>query len=155
MIIIWGFGKKTKKFIGGVFQRTCNYCNQTSIWQLCVVRTWFTLFYIPIIPYKKMYCIICPNCSSYIELSKEQFEKIRFDLNNAQSQGDVAYSVEDQLKYQGKTEAQINYLKEMEEARKSQVDKDWVKYIFLHKVWGSKTWWLLWFMKVLIPKLSL
>lgn len=51
-MIIWGWGKVTKKIIGAVFQRTCNYCNTDEVWNLCVVRTWFTLFFIPIIPYK-------------------------------------------------------------------------------------------------------
>lgn len=43
-MIIWGWGKVTKKIIGAVFERTCNYCNTDEVWNLCVVRTWFTLF---------------------------------------------------------------------------------------------------------------
>jgi hypothetical protein len=124
MFIIWGFGKKTKKYIGGVMHRSCNYCNQTSIWQLCIVRTWFSLFYIPIIPYSRLYCVICPNCGSYIELTAEQFEKIKLDIKNAKSKSDAAKHVEDRIKYEGKTETQINYIKETEEARKSQAGNE-------------------------------
>ena len=82
-MIIWGWGKVTKKFIGGVFQRTCNYCNQTTVWQLCIKRTWFTLFFIPIIPYAKSYQATCPSCGSYVELTKEKFEKAKADFDEA------------------------------------------------------------------------
>lgn len=119
-MIIWGWGRVTKKFIGGVFQRTCNYCNQTSIWQLCIVRTWFTLFFIPVIPYEKRYRIACPSCGSYIELTKEQFEKMKLELETANSNE----TAEDNLKYAGKTETQIRYLKHMEEYEKNKNNND-------------------------------
>jgi len=50
MFVIWGWGKQTRKVVGKVGNRMCNYCNVESIWQLVIVRTWFTLFFIPIIP---------------------------------------------------------------------------------------------------------
>lgn len=118
-MIIWGWGKVTKKKLGGVFQRTCTYCNVTSIWQLCIVRTWFTLFFIPIIPYKKTYCIICPNCGSYIKLTQEQFEKIKLEIQEAGTKKGNIDAVENSVKYEGKTETQINYLKQMEEHDKN------------------------------------
>lgn len=82
-MIIWGWGKVTKKVIGVVFNNTCNYCNTTSGWKLCLIRTWFTLFFIPIIPYKKVYAICCPNCGSYINLTEDQFLKLKYDIQNA------------------------------------------------------------------------
>lgn len=120
-MIIWGWGKVTKKRFGGVFQRTCGYCNATTVWQLCIIRTWFTLFFIPIIPYKKMYCITCPNCGSYIQVTKENFEKIKHDIENPTSKSSSNDEVEDSLKYPGKTQTQINYLKQMEEHDKNKV----------------------------------
>jgi hypothetical protein len=113
-MIIWGWGKVTKKVIGSVFEQLCNYCNSKEMWQLCIIRTWFTLFFIPIIPYKKKYVISCPKCGSYIELTQEQFEKIKHEISGASGKV-TAGSVEDSLKYGGKTETQINYLKQMEE----------------------------------------
>lgn len=113
-MIIWGWGKITKKFIGSAFYRTCNHCNTTQSWQLCIIRTWFTLFFIPIIPYKKRYCVTCPNCGSYIELTAQQFEEMKSSIMNGSSNAN-SFAMEDSMKYQGKTEAQINYLKQMEE----------------------------------------
>lgn len=117
-MIIWGFGKTTRKVIGQVFQNMCSYCNSTEVWQLCIMRTWFTLFFIPIIPYKTQYCISCPKCGSYMELTKEQFEKIQQEMANASStvaSDFISEPVDDSVKYAGKTETQINYLKQMEE----------------------------------------
>lgn len=116
-MIIWGWGKVTKKIIGSAFQHTCNYCNTTSIWQLCIIRTWFTLFFIPVIPYKKRYCVSCPGCGSYIELTQEQFEKMKLSIMTT-SDNTSSNNAEENLKYQGKTETQINYLKQMEEHKK-------------------------------------
>lgn len=112
-MIIWGWGKVTKKIIGQAFQHTCKYCNTTEIWQLCIVRKWFTLFFIPIIPYEKKYCIICPSCGSYMKLTESEFEKMKRDITDGSS--NTNNSVEDNLKYTGKTETQINYLKQMDE----------------------------------------
>ena len=114
-MIIWGWGKVTRKVIGAAFQRTCNYCNHTDVWQLCLLRTWFTLFFIPIIPYKKSYQIACPNCGSYMELTQEQFEQMKQQIQAQGSVKTVADKPVEDLKYAGKTETQINYLKQMEE----------------------------------------
>ncbi len=116
MFIIWGFGKRTRKVVGKVGARMCNYCNREGVWQLVIVRTWFTLFFIPIIPYGKSYQISCPNCKSFFELSKEQFESLRDQT--ASASGVPAFA--DAGKYQGKTETQINYLKAMEEAERKE-----------------------------------
>jgi hypothetical protein len=116
MFVIWGWGKQTRKVVGKVGNRMCNYCNTESIWQLVIVRTWFTLFFIPIIPYAKSYQISCPNCKSFFALSKEQFESLR-DQTTATA---GVPAMVDAGKYQGKTETQVNYLKAMEEAERKE-----------------------------------
>lgn len=115
MFIIWGFGKITRKIVGNVGSRTCNYCNSEAIWQLCIVRTWFTLFFIPLIPYSTKYCISCPNCKSFFALSKEEFEKLKNQISSESGNG----IMNDELKYKGKTAVQINYIKQMEELDKN------------------------------------
>lgn len=79
--MIWGWGEETNKNFGPVFQRECDYCGSVETWNLYIKRTWFTAFFIPVIPYRKIYCAICPNCGSYIKLSKEEFQKMKFDSN--------------------------------------------------------------------------
>ena len=116
MFIIWGFGKQTRKVIGNVFYRKCAYCNTEQIWQLCLVRTWFTLFFIPVIPYGVEYQISCPNCKSYQKLTKEQFNEIKAKIT---SEAGKQAPVQEE-KYAGKTETQINYMKEMEKAERGE-----------------------------------
>ncbi|AAK79325.1 hypothetical protein BJV85_002638 [Clostridium acetobutylicum] len=120
-MIIWGWGRVTKRKIGQVFQRTCSYCNTTAIWNLCIVRTWFTLFFIPVIPYRKRYCVVCPSCGSYIELTEAQFEELKQAINSSSSNA-INEAVPEVDKYAGKTETQKNYLKQMEEYRNSKAE---------------------------------
>lgn len=129
-MIVFGFGKVTKKVVGLVFERACQYCNSTHLWQLCIIRTWFTLFFIPIIPYSKRYCVVCPNCGSFVELTEAQFEEMKLSVNTGKSQSEgftkegepfgkePNREVPDHIKYAGKTQTQINYLKEMEALKK-------------------------------------
>ncbi len=149
MFIIWGWGKVTRHNKGAAFVKACTHCNQTSTWNLYVMMTWFTIFFIPVIPYKKQYAYMCPYCKSYIPLTKQQYLEaleaienqniggLNSDSSNSQSQDtnndtNINYSnytydnnannnnhSNDDAKYQGKTETQINYLKQMEEYENS------------------------------------
>ena len=109
-MIIWGWGKQTRKKIGKFAFRSCTYCNTDSVWMLCVVRTWFTLFFIPVIPYAKSYQISCPNCKSYLAISKEDFMKLTDEIQSGKREAEIIEA----MKYKGKTETQVNYLKAME-----------------------------------------
>lgn len=114
MFILFGWGKVTKSVVGQMFDKTCGYCNQTHSWQLCKNRTWFTVFFIPIIPYKTQYAIACPNCGSHIALTGEQFTTMKNDLNTVNNASDETM---EKLKYAGKNDIQINFLKQMEEMK--------------------------------------
>ena len=75
MIII--FGTRTLRKNYGVINKVeCNHCHNVEFWNFIKIRTWFTLFWIPIIPLgaKKTY-IVCPICESAIILNKEDSEK--------------------------------------------------------------------------------
>lgn len=108
-MIIFGWGKVTKKLLGTIGSLQCGHCNNESEWQLCVFRIWFTLFFIPIIPYRTTYCMVCPICNSYVEISRERFEELKSALNEG---------IDDAIKYAGKTPTQISYLKAMEEQKR-------------------------------------
>ena len=65
------------------------------------------LIFIPVIPYSIKYCITCPKCDSYTEFSKEEFEKFKMNLKS--TEGNNMSSVDDRIKYSGKTETQIDF----------------------------------------------
>jgi len=115
MFIIWGWGRKTRKVIGDVSVRTCLRCGTEAVWELCIIRTWFTIFFIPVFPCSKTYCISCPKCRSYMEISREQFKQLQDQIIS----GAAREKVNEELKYCGKTETQINYLKQMKEISRS------------------------------------
>ena len=137
MFIIWGFGHKTSKRFGRVNQSACMRCHNAGVFELVRVTVWFTLFFIPLVPYKKEYLITCPVCGG-MRITKDEFEHILASgLSEGQPGNDgQAYQnhpqlpLQDQLqsggqyqppqpdKYAGKTETQIQYLKQMEELEK-------------------------------------
>lgn len=125
MFIIWGFGHKTTKSFGMMTSNTCHRCNNHVQRAMVKVTTWFTIFFIPIIPYRKQYLMVCPICNDVIESSKEEFESmIEGTYSDSQPASPImGRPMEQPDKYKGKTEIQIAYLKQMEEIKKEQEAK--------------------------------
>ncbi|MCK4744799.1 zinc-ribbon domain-containing protein [Candidatus Parcubacteria bacterium] len=68
-MIIFGWGHQTVKNYGVVFKNQCGNCKNDDYWQLIKTTTWFTLFFIPIIPYNVRHLLICPICEHGVELN--------------------------------------------------------------------------------------
>ncbi len=62
MFVIFGWGKVTRKILRYMGIHTCSHCGNTQEWNLVKVRTWFTLFFVPVIPYSTKYVAMCPVC---------------------------------------------------------------------------------------------
>ena len=71
MIVIWG-SRNTKKVLGNAGVYTCTHCQRAIIFQVIRVRTWFTLFWIPIFPYSNKYFVMCPTCSNGYDITKAE-----------------------------------------------------------------------------------
>jgi zinc-ribbon family len=76
-LILFGWGKKTKRTFGLVGPYHCVTCGRDSLFRLVRVVNWFTLFFVPVIPYSKEYFLVCPNCSKAIQLSKDNVKEIK------------------------------------------------------------------------------
>lgn len=76
-MIIFGWGRQTIKQIGIVFKRLCGHCNNEEYWVLTRTITWFTLFFIPIIPYSIKYFLSCPVCKYGFDLNGKQVSEIK------------------------------------------------------------------------------
>ena len=59
---IVGFGKTTIDDLGSAGVRLCPRCGNRREWRSLRVRTWFTLFFIPLIPYRTRFVALCPIC---------------------------------------------------------------------------------------------
>ncbi|MCD4744959.1 MAG: zinc ribbon domain-containing protein [Bacteroidales bacterium] len=74
MFIIFGFGQQTKKENKLSSYNHCLHCNNNSQWILKKTTYWFTLFFLPVIPYKIRYSVFCPVCNYEILLNREEYE---------------------------------------------------------------------------------
>jgi hypothetical protein len=61
-MIIFGFGKQTVKEYGDVQGPVCERRGHSEPSRLLRARTRFTLYFIPIIPYRTEYLLVCPVC---------------------------------------------------------------------------------------------
>ena len=59
---IIGFGKQTVDDLGTAGMRRCPNCGNTREWRNLRVRSWATLFFIPVIPYGTRTVSRCPIC---------------------------------------------------------------------------------------------
>ena len=103
MFILFGFGKKTVKDFSVKGEIQCRRCNNTKNWDYKKVTTWFTLFFVPVIPYSITYVRVCPICGENDKLSKEDFMSV-VESNSI---------VDVEAHYEGMTDTQANYMKEM------------------------------------------
>ncbi len=142
MFVIFGWGKQTVSNHGPVFRSHCDRCNNEELWQLYTRRTWFTLFFIPVIPYSTEHLLICPVCSSGVVITRAKFEEFKgiadcnMDLMNKKITEDEHKSrigllmqekssrnnANNSYELSGKTETQINYLRQMDEIRRAKED---------------------------------
>ena len=54
----------------------CNQCGYETYWELLNSRSWFTLFFIPIFPYKTEELLICPRCECGVKITDENRNEI-------------------------------------------------------------------------------
>lgn len=139
MFVVFGWGKQTVKDHGPVFRSRCDRCNNEELWKLYTRRTWLTLFFIPVIPYSTEHLVVCPVCSYGAVITREKYEELKvvaecnLDLINKKIGEDEhknrigqlmqgksnRYNANENYELSGKTETQINYLRQMEELRRA------------------------------------
>ena len=90
-MIIFGWGHQTTKNFGPTFKNRCGHCNNDEYFVLNRIMTWFTLFFIPVIPYSTKYFLSCPICQYGLALNDEQIGKIKpvAEANQALINGEI------------------------------------------------------------------
>lgn len=75
MFILFGTKRTEKKLTAGrEFQ--CPRCGNIRRWPLVQYTSWFSLFFIPVIPYSRKYYEMCPICRAGRELNSSQAKKL-------------------------------------------------------------------------------
>jgi hypothetical protein len=72
MIWIIGFGKKTSENLGRALRVQCPRCHNIVDYHLILIKSWFTLFFIRIFPYRSQHHLVCEICSHAVELEDAQ-----------------------------------------------------------------------------------
>lgn len=106
MFILFGFGKRTIKSQGYTQKRHCPNCGNVRKWECKKVTTWFTLFFIPVIPYKFENVVECPICHVGLRIVKDEVDKYC-------SGEDTLVDIDNSTL----TEVQRNYREEMKNSR--------------------------------------
>lgn len=142
MFILFGWGRYTVKNHGPVETYHCEHCNNDKYWNLYTRRTWFTLFFIPIIPYSSEHLLLCPICNYGVKVDKEKFNDLKaiaecnYELMHNKitdeehagrikkiTAGGLKGNLVEEERFKGKTDTQRNYIKEMQEFEKERADK--------------------------------
>jgi hypothetical protein len=76
-MIIFGWGRKTNTNFGPTLPLKCSHCNNNSYWNLYRSRTWFTLFFVPVIPYDNKHVLLCQVCSRGVVLPNANVTKAK------------------------------------------------------------------------------
>jgi len=74
MFIIFGWNNPTEKNYGATLPVKCPRCNNNVFMHLQHVKLWFTLFFIPIIPYESKYYLSCEICGCGKELVGDEID---------------------------------------------------------------------------------
>lgn len=74
MFFIFGWGRGTDKDLGPTLPITCPNCHNDTVWHFHQVEKWFTLFFLPVLPYESNYFFLCPVCSRGIQLEGDQLD---------------------------------------------------------------------------------
>lgn len=77
MLIIFGWGRQFRKLIGITFIENCWFCGQEASVGIIRVMTFFTLFFIPVFPYKTEYYVACEKCGDIQRLTVKQYNSIK------------------------------------------------------------------------------
>lgn len=69
MLIIFGSRRMRKQL--GIVMMLCQRCQRPSAHGIVRVHTWFTLFFIPVLPLTAKYYVVCPMCGGATKIDKE------------------------------------------------------------------------------------
>jgi hypothetical protein len=75
MFVIFGWGKTTTSEAKNVIILKCSHCDNFGPWHAQRRTSWFTLFFVPIIPYKRVAFLYCEVCSRGFEITSRDFGK--------------------------------------------------------------------------------
>ena len=74
MFLIWGFRSRAKVLARLLL--VCRMCSKPAAQTVVQRVRWFTLFFIPVIPFSRKHLMQCAMCGSVSEISKEDSDRL-------------------------------------------------------------------------------
>ena len=76
MFLIFSIADKKSKHLGNTGLMDCPRCNNTAVWPVHQLKTYFSLFFIPLIPYRTEFLLSCPVCRETREITVEEKDRL-------------------------------------------------------------------------------
>ena len=74
-LTIIGFGSVTSDDLGETGrEQQCVWCSARVFYHLLLVQTWFTYYFIRLIPYRSEYQIVCPICDQGVRILGQEVQ---------------------------------------------------------------------------------
>ena len=90
MLIIFGLRRRGYR-LANVFAM-CGICHTPAAQAVVRIKTFFTLFFIPLIPVGTKYRSTCTMCGGTIELSRDQADQAMVTMQQQQAQAQAQHS---------------------------------------------------------------
>ena len=75
MFLIFGIGQPSVKQYDTKEYKHCTHCNNSTNWKVSKHSSWFTLFFIPVIPVSTKYLFHCPICNNGWKIDGYEFDR--------------------------------------------------------------------------------
>ena len=76
------FGTRTRPEVMGGFKNKCPECRNKTTHSVAKITSWFTLYFIPLIPYSNKLFVTCHACGVRHELTGEAKENMEALVGN-------------------------------------------------------------------------
>lgn len=91
-MIIWGFKSSGKTLMQGMTK--CKLCGNKTVHSIGKLTKWFTLYFIPVIPYNTKMIMVCHACGARHKFSAEDKQRLLEDIENRKDLKLANYHVE-------------------------------------------------------------
>lgn len=76
LLLFFGLKTRTKDY-GGAYPTPCANCDAEVLYRLIKLRTWFHIWWIPLIPWTARHQLRCPECGYGYRLSESEAQQAR------------------------------------------------------------------------------
>jgi len=77
MFLIFGIGNPGSETYDTRINKHCSNCNNNAKWKVTKTTSYFSLFFINVVPMNSKYYHHCPICNYGFNISRDEFERLK------------------------------------------------------------------------------